>query len=105
MSNNLVLVKKTISVRNGDRATTSQLHDTYIVYLNNVKIQEFTGYNALWSSYKDCRHEAANFIRNLSIATGDYGYVEQTWENFSKDARAIALAKLTKEERKLLNVK
>jgi len=100
----IVIVEKIIRICNGDRSTKIVSHKTFKVYLNGIELASFDGYDRLWSAYADCSKEAQDFANNLCKAVGIGKVTIVSDEEFNKAARSAALAKLTSEERKLLNL-
>lgn len=98
------IVQKVIQVRKGDRAPRTEPQSTYKVFLNDVELAEFTGYNSMWESYSKAEPEMAAFVSRLKVALPEAVCNETTDQEYYKAARAAALAKLTPEERKRLNV-
>jgi response regulator RpfG family c-di-GMP phosphodiesterase len=96
------VVKRVIQARNGDRSAQTKMHATYKVFLNNVELAEFTGYDSMWQSYRPCEYQMLEFVEKLKVALPDSRIDESTYEEYYNVARNAALAKLTAEERKLL---
>ncbi len=65
---NIIIKEFEIEVLNGDRASIKTQYSRFEIWIGNELLQEFTGYDKLWGSYKsllELKSEVFSFAKKL----------------------------------------